>query len=93
MSKSILVIDTPTCCNECSLMCKDEYSYFCPVRCDENKTDIYDDYIKFHKKPSWCPLKPLPQKRIEGGTWMMSGYSADDFVVGYNVCINEILGE
>ena len=88
MNKAILVIDMPTCCNECSLMFQDEYSYWCPVRCDENKTDLYDNYIMFHRKPDWCPLKELPEKKL--------GYTSDEFFngfdVGYNTCINEILG-
>lgn len=88
MRKAILVIDMPTCCNECLLMFQDEYSYWCPVRCDENKTDLYDDYIMFHRKPDWCPLKELPKNKLNYAT---SNDNIDDFVIGYNVCINEIL--
>ena len=62
MRKAILLIDMPSCCKECSLMWADEYSYFCPVRCEENKSDIYD-YILTNTKPKWCPLKPVPEKR------------------------------
>lgn len=90
MNKAILVIDMPSCCNECSLMCKDEYSYYCPVKCEENKTDLYDNYIMFHRKPDWCPLKELPRKRLNYTT---SSDHINDFGVGYNCCISEILGE
>lgn len=62
MSKSILVIDTPSCCAECFLMWKDEYSDYCPIPCEENKADIYD-YVVTNTKPYWCPLKPVPEKR------------------------------
>ena len=89
MRKAILVIDMPSCCNECSLMFQDEYSYWCPVRCDENKTDLYDDYIMFHRKPDWCPLKELPRKKLNYTT---SSDHINNFGVGYNACINEILG-
>jgi hypothetical protein len=89
MSKAILVIDMPNCCNECSLMCKDEYSYYCPVKCEENKTDLYDNYIMFHRKPDWCPLKPAPQKQS-----MWCNDDAEDvWIRGYNNCVREIMGE
>lgn len=84
MDKAILVIDLPVCCNECSLMVKDEYSYFCPIKCDENKTDLYDNYIMFHRKPNWCPLNPVPQK-----LGLREEYP-DDFSCGWNACINKI---
>lgn len=87
MNKAILVIDMPSCCNECSLMCKDEYSYYCPVKCEANKTDLYDNYIMFHRKPDWCPLKKLPDKR-----YIVDNGYINDFAYGWNSCINEILG-
>lgn len=89
MNKAVLVIDMPSCCNECSLMFKDEYSYFCPVKCDENKTDLYDNYIMFHRKPDWCPLKPMPKKLYIGIDGIMD--CTNDFPYGWNACINEIL--
>jgi len=91
MSKAILVIDMPSCCNECSLMFKDEYSYHCPIKCDENITDLYDNYIMFHRKPDWCPLKQLPNKRNVNDIWTMGGCISDDYSIGWNTCINEIL--
>lgn len=92
MNKAILVIDMPRCCNECSLMFQDEYSYWCPVRSDENRTDLYDDYIKFHRKPDWCPLKKLPNKRNYNRFGIADEY-VDDFSYGWNTCINEIIGK
>ena len=89
MSKAILVIDMPSCCNECSLMCQDEYSYYCPVKCEENKTDLYDNYIMFHRKPDWCPLKPEPLNRnVRCGNEI-----ADAWLRGYEHCLRKILGE
>ena len=88
MNKAILVIDMPSCCNECSLMCKDEYSYYCPVKCEENKTDLYDNYIMFYRKPDWCPLKPAPKTQK-----MWCDDEMDAWIRGYNNCVREILGE
>lgn len=88
MDKAILVIDMPDCCNECTLMFKDEYSYWCPVKCNENKTDLYDNYIKPHKKPDWCPLKLLPDK-IEGNESVY--YQWGDYEDGWNNCIDSLV--
>jgi hypothetical protein len=93
MNKAILVIDMPSCCNECSLIFEDEYSYFCPVKCEKNKTDLYENYIRLHRKPDWCPLKPFPDKRYESGTWILDGYINDGYSQGWNDCIEEILGK
>ena len=83
MSKAILVIDIPNCCEDCSLMWKDDYSDFCPVKCNKNKTDIYD-YTHTNTKPDWCPLQPVPHK-----LGLREDY-LDDFSCGWNACINKI---
>ena len=87
MSKAILVIDIPNCCEDCSLMWKDDYSDFCPVKCNKNKTDIYD-YTHTNTKPDWCPLKPAPKRdevyrQLEWGI----GYKK-----GWNDCVNYVVG-
>lgn len=86
MEKAILVIDMPSCCEECSLMFEDEYSYWCPVRCEESKKDLYSKYIVNHTKPGWCPLRKAPEH-------MSSFFEESDYMSGYNDCLNEILGE
>ena len=80
--KGILVIDIPTNCNECA------------VKCDGYTAKQYAE--KGITRPSWCPLRPLPNKldandwhRMFGGTYKereAKGY-------GYNACLDEILGE
>lgn len=51
--KSILVIDTPTNCNECPLV----YWGLSGWTCKPTRTMIDDD-----AKPYWCPLKRLPNE-------------------------------
>ena len=53
--KAILVVDMPTDCNECP--CYYEEGYRCQVHME------IDEHLD-HGKPSWCPLKPMPQKKI-----------------------------
>ena len=91
MNKAILVIDMPKCCNECAICASYAESafspreYWCTVS-DNTDVDPYD-------KPKWCPLKPVPDKQYEGGTWTVNGYIEDGFASGWNTCIEEILGE
>lgn len=56
MSKSILVIDTPECCIECTLR---EYS-----ECAATKKKI-EDADMWGKKPDWCPLILDTDERIQ----------------------------
>lgn len=80
MSKAILVMDMPSNCYECEL---NNY-HFCDVTGDN-----IERYRNTEYKPTWCPLREVPQKKefsdIE---------TAYDRVktLGYNACIDEILG-
>lgn len=81
MNKSILVIDTPDCCNHCFLG-KKEF----------NSNDVVCRAVKGfcvserNAIPYWCPLKDVPQKMAEENRW----YS-EDYAKGRNDCIDEIL--
>lgn len=60
MSKAILVINTPKSCYECRFHeVDDDFTVeevdVCNAYCDV----ILENEMK--NKPSWCPLKPLPQ--------------------------------
>lgn len=79
--KAILVIDMPDICFQCPF-CKSRdillsYDYFCVIN---------DEEVDKYRKPDWCPLKPLPDKRNE--------IMAEDYInyvaYGWNCCINEI---
>lgn len=87
MSKSILVIDTPTCCADCPLMLWDalsEYYGACvPTLKEVNSvTDEYKENEDRDTRPSWCPLKPMPQKKEvevnEIEDIMHTGYSIEE---------------
>ena len=92
MSKSILVIDTPESCHKC------EFSEFgdliCGIaRCNMSKKES-------NKKPNWCPLRDLPEKKKEkqytnrqDNRRNTEAYkeTRDMVAVGWNMCIDEIL--
>lgn len=79
--KAILVIDMPDSCEECKIIYLQGHG-------ESSICDSGD----WSKRPSWCPLRPLPKKKtIKNPIW--SDRSYDDFDKGYNACIDEIMGE
>ena len=77
MSKAILVMDMPSGCNECDIMCQ---QYYATIKKEE---------LKCGTKPHNCPLKPMPE---EDNSWSDDEYY-DDWTMGYNACIKKILGD
>lgn len=83
--KAILTINMPKNCDDCPLMFEND----CGV------TQIHMQLVCRHgdiyyPKPSWCPLKPLPDKIDQG--YPCSAYD-DGYGSGWDACIDEILGE
>ena len=58
----------------------------CPVMCRARG---------INHRPTWCPLKPLPQKKshIEGSWNAEKNETTNDFENGWNACLEEIRGE
>lgn len=86
MSKAILVIDMPDDCFECN---------FCVEMAAQDRCVAVGERIFTIKKPDWCPLKPVPEKYdIEAEKNKPHDRDCDwEFESGYNVCLDEILGE
>ena len=92
--KAILVIDEmPKNCSDCWLH-RNEYSDYEKVWEDICHNAEHECHVlskaNYIKRPSWCPLKPMPDRKEEG-------YPNDDYTIGkadgWNACIYEILGE
>lgn len=78
--KAIIVIDMPKVCGECrASFCGDVW--YCYA--GEYRRPLFTENIQ--EKPSWCPLRPMPEQ-------MSWGHTAD-YIDGYNACLEEILGE
>lgn len=87
--KAILVIDTPNNCSECPCCNGNE--------CGNEHKGYVDGHLEWNSgRPSWCQLKPMPEKietpkiiqeQIDGWFKLAGEY------IGYNRCIDEILGE
>ena len=76
MAKTVLVMDMPESCSRCPLEISMRCST-CEMPTEENTKE----------KPSWCPLKPMPEK--------MGSYLAvsDIWKEGWNACIDAICGK
>lgn len=79
MAKAILVMNMPKACYECPL--KVLLNAYSSYRCIKTKEIIESTSIK----PTWCPLREVPQKMEPYGM-------SDGIAIGYNACIEEILG-
>lgn len=84
MSKSVLVIDTPESCCSCHLCGFTLNLHYCRGKLK----DIKDTSVK----PDWCPLKPFPDKKEYIVPIDNVEAQKDIIAVGWNTCINEIIG-
>ena len=89
--KAIIVIDKmPKKCLDCELIWDEMNNGI--VRCSNGR--MLDEADIYKEKPSWCPLRPMPEKMTLNGA-MNVGYGTDGFAYrnGWNACIDELLGE
>ena len=88
--KAVLVIDMPKNCEWCPIRLSGEPNEWC--WCLRHGLD------NIKAKPSWCPLRPLPEKmlmRDEAEFYLgyMNGKTKYlGFNEGYNACLEDILG-
>ena len=86
MSKAILILDEmPISCGTCDMFYADKYfkCYRCKAHYDET---LGDESVR----QSWCPLKPMPQKKKDYEE--LISHVDDYYEKGWNDCIDEILG-
>lgn len=79
--KSVLVIDTPKDCGDCP--CIHDELWMC-------QTDKEHREANYSGRPSWCPLKPLPEWK---DVPEYLGTNRDWEAWGYDQCLAEILGD
>lgn len=95
MSKAILVMDMPDCCFHCDFCHEKVYDRryqiegekFCGIEDMEVDTYYNSFYSEEPMRPSWCPLKEMPEKM----KYCNGIYNGQ--VKGWNNCIEEILKE
>ena len=99
MAKGIVVLDgIPSKCSDCILFGEnDDYGFYC----NKSKKFIADK----ESVPGWCEIKPVPEYRPEVITYGDCTMTSDSFSstvrstgrinkenVGFNECLDEILG-
>ena len=92
MGKAVLVIDMPEHCDDCPLRVL-WAKYHCVVNgkyCGDE-----DGYYSSLTKPSWCPLKSLPEKKETSYQLdtlnVRIQWQGNTFREGWNACIDEIV--
>lgn len=81
----VLLIEDSETCSECLLGIYNR-RWFCLA----TGKDI--DLLKSrYEKPSWCPLRPLPDR--ENPTRLKDGTYFKAYDTGWNDCLDEIMGE
>lgn len=97
MSKGIIVLDEiPKSCIDCPMCYHSEdmslgrFQYERLYRCKLEPEEVEQVYLEdiLHKKPEWCPIKPMPEKVQHKEYWDNGRYDK-----GWNECIDEIFKE
>lgn len=79
MEKAVLVMDMPKDCFACDLESYGE--------CKAMFGEVIEN--KF-EKPSWCPLKPMPENKDA----MTAHFATDyNYALGWNDCLDAIQGK
>lgn len=100
MNKAILIIDMPSCCDECFALDDNGDYPFCLITQEQRG---YNFRTREQKMPK-CPLRPAPEK-IDASDFddIVKAESDNAYEVGlcmynrgtyrgYNICIDNILG-
>ena len=82
MAKAMLIIDMPKSCDKCPVHSINTFGDIC---CRGK-----DGRICLKEKPTWCPLREVPQKKEDNSVIYLERY--EGYLEGWNDCVNEILG-
>lgn len=88
MSKSVVVVNTPDCCEMCYFSLQIEAGSYClPSRIHGQRMVN----AMFGTKLDECPLKEMP-RRITSSLIVDGKVIEDGYQCGWNECLDEILG-
>ena len=88
MRKSVLVMKTPEKCLDCNLCVLDMDG---SISCYYNKREICSNVGENNSRPTWCPLRPLPDRKEITETYKWED-RLPSFKCGWNWCLDEITG-
>lgn len=69
--KAVLITDMPVACEQCWIFVMKPKGVYCRIR---------QRYNNEHRRPEWCPLKPLPKALERDG----KSQFAEGFTCGFN---------
>lgn len=84
--KAVLVIDMPSCCDECFALDDNGDYPFCSITQEQKG---YTFRIR-EQKMDKCPLRPIPNKLVGNDS---INYQWGDYEDGWNHCIDSLVGE
>lgn len=93
--KGIIVVDMPECCDMCRFSSQaydtelfEEGECYCTISMESV------DNIAEGNKPSWCPIRPMPEKKqLSGDISTPVKFGQELARAGWNDCIDGIVGE
>lgn len=85
--KAVLVIDLPLDCWDCHLV--DDWENCNAIKITSRRYGMNVKQYYKNERPSWCPLRPLPQKAEVNLSESHEAY----YQTGRNDVIDEITGE
>lgn len=91
MSKGIIVVDMPEYCDYCPTgrIFGINSGVECLVAPEEQCVSGYGLRVK---RPDWCPIRPIPEKKPLTGDVSNTEKMGDELVrAGWNACIDELL--
>lgn len=81
--KAVLVIDTPKDCGDCP--CLHDELWMCQADTE------YHRGAEYSGRPSWCPLRPLPEKKPISYHDDLYGDVEKNYTnIGWNLCLEEL---
>lgn len=85
MAKAVLVMDMPETCFGCNFLYCDGDTNLDSCQAREKARPVDSET---YKKPDWCPLRELPERKKLTYTDLCTDCEAS----GWNDCLDEILG-
>ena len=92
MAKAMLIMDMPSSCGECEFCIETgEDRHVCEQKVIDGLCKRIDYAVEnyMYEKPTWCPLREVPQKKEYNHYQEVYEQLK---IEGYNACIDEILG-
>lgn len=90
MAKAILVMDMPESCFGCNFLYCDGDTNLDSRQAREKARPVDSET---YKKPDWCPLRELPEKKetVHPQECYENSYCTDEMKAGWNACLDRIL--